>query len=344
MKERKHMRELKIDPKLQTLFKPLPKEELEELREKLIKKYDGTPLYVWKKNIIVDGHNRYPILKENSIDFNIENVEDFLGKNCTRSDVMQWMVSHQQARRNLTPGELIYANSMVADEIALENKEKVSKAISESNKNRNSNSVQMDANEIKTRDRSTNTREQVAKMSGVGAGTVARYDAVMKSDNEELKKKVQTGEVKIGTAYREIKDKEKNPVKNKEVNSYKEITHQYSGTQNSGHFGEYCESAKTTDKTFTEEDVIKAYEDTKTLKNALDMLNIKDEFNTFGEDVNERLNTYKNRLFNIYHIQEKISETEKQYAINVLNNLITNINEIINTIKGEKNYGKETIN
>lgn len=82
------------------------------------------------------------------------------------------MVSHQQARRNLTSGELIYANSMVAEEIALENKEKVSKAISESNKNRNSNSVHLDANETKTRDRSTNTREQVAKMSGVGAGTV----------------------------------------------------------------------------------------------------------------------------------------------------------------------------
>lgn len=343
------MRELKIDPKLQVLFKPLPKEELEELREKLITKYDGTPLYVWKKDIIVDGHNRYPILKENSIDFNIENVEDFLGKNCTRSDVMQWMVSHQQARRNLTPGELIYANSMVADEIALENKERISKAVSESNRNRilKSNSVQMDGNEIKNKKSHispTHTREQVAKMSGVGAGTVARYDAVMKSDNEELKKKVQTGEVKIGTAYREIKGKEKTPIKPKEVNTYKDITHQYSGTQSSGHFGEYCESEKTTDKTFTQADVIKAYEDTKTLKNALDMLNIKDEFNTFGEDVNERLNTYKNRLFNIYHIQEKISETEKEYAIDVLSNLITNINEIINTIKGEKNYGKETIN
>ena len=52
---------------------------------------------------------------------------------------------------------------MVAEEIALENKEKVSKAVSESNKNRNSNSVHLDANETKTRDRSTNTREQVAK-------------------------------------------------------------------------------------------------------------------------------------------------------------------------------------
>lgn len=107
------------------------------------------------------------------------------------------MVSHQQARRNLTPGELIYANSMVAEEIALENKEKVSKAISESNKNRNSNSVHLDANETKTRDRSTNTREQVAKMSGVGAGTVARYDAVMNSNDEILKQEVLSGETSI---------------------------------------------------------------------------------------------------------------------------------------------------
>ena len=29
------------------------------------------------------------------------------------------------------------------------------------------------------RDYSSNTRQQVAKMSGVGTGTVARYDAIM---------------------------------------------------------------------------------------------------------------------------------------------------------------------
>lgn len=38
--------------------------------------------------------------------------------------VMQWMLSHQETRRNLSPGELIYANSMIAEEIAAENKEK----------------------------------------------------------------------------------------------------------------------------------------------------------------------------------------------------------------------------
>lgn len=120
---------------------------------------------------------------------------------------MQWMIAHQQARRNLSAGELIFANSMVAEEIALENEERKR----EGNRkgaditNGKAVSVQMDAERNQTRDRSTNTREQVAKMSGVGTGTVARYDAVMKSDNEDLKRKVQTDEVKIGTAYREVK-------------------------------------------------------------------------------------------------------------------------------------------
>lgn len=39
-----------------------------------------------------------------------------------------------------------------------------------------------------TRDRSTNTREQVAKMSGVGTGTVARYDAIMKTESANKKR------------------------------------------------------------------------------------------------------------------------------------------------------------
>lgn len=100
---------------------------------------------------------------------------------------MQWMISHQDARRNLSPGELIYANSMVADEIALENKEKMLEGTLNSHEVRKKDGcVQMDTPKNNVRDRSTNTREQVAKMSGVGTGTVARYDAIYNSDDEVL--------------------------------------------------------------------------------------------------------------------------------------------------------------
>lgn len=99
---------------------------------------------------------------------------------------MQWMISHQDARRNLSPGELIYANSMVAEEIALENKEKQLSTLKQNQTN--NRSVQMDKTESDERSHTapTHTREQVAKMSGVGTGTVARYDAIMKTEDEEI--------------------------------------------------------------------------------------------------------------------------------------------------------------
>lgn len=101
---------------------------------------------------------------------------------------MQWMISHQQARRNLTPGELIFANSMVAEEIAEENKKKQLSTLKQNQNGENNRSVQMDKTVEKPKPHTspTHTREQVAKLSGVGTGTVARYDAVMKSDDEEL--------------------------------------------------------------------------------------------------------------------------------------------------------------
>lgn len=74
----------------------------------------------------------------------------------------------------LPKGELIYANSMVAEEIALENKKKQLSTLKQNQDNR---SVQMDGTrneEKKSHTSPTHTREQVAKMSGVGTGTVAR--------------------------------------------------------------------------------------------------------------------------------------------------------------------------
>ena len=113
------------------------------------------------------------------------------------------MIAHQDARRNLSPGELIYANSMVAEEIALENKErKVEGGRAGADvTNGKTACVQMDA----SRERSTNTREQVAKMSGVGAGTVARYDGQdMPIMAAGLTAKGISHTIKIGRRYRSL--------------------------------------------------------------------------------------------------------------------------------------------
>lgn len=90
---------------------------------------------------------------------------------------MQWMISHQDARRNLSPGELIYANSMVTEEIALENKEKMSIGGKVGADITNNKSVTLQLECERNNDRkNTWTDSQTAKKAGVGVGTVARYD------------------------------------------------------------------------------------------------------------------------------------------------------------------------
>ena len=323
------MRELKTDPKLEALFKPLSKEKLDELEEKISTKYDGTPLYVWKRNIIVDGHNRYPIMKKHNIDFNVENVEDFLGEDCTKSDVMQWMISHQDARRNLTPGELIFANSMVAEEIALENKKKrlEGNRLGADVANGKAVSVQMDAE----RDRTTNTREQVAKMSGVGAGTVARYDAIMKTDDEELKKKVQTGEVKIGTAYREIREKETRICKvcGKEKKIIDFFGNDTICKECARKEAEKNVSApKMQSKSIQTENIKDIYEDVLTAKNAKDQINQDYELSWLNETCTDFISQVNDRLFDLLCVVEKMDKEHIEEVNSVFENFVSNVFDI----------------
>lgn len=51
----------------------------------------------------------------------------------------------------------------------------------------------------------THTREQVARLSGVGTGTIARYNRVMNSDDEDLKGKVLVNEVSINAGYEKVR-------------------------------------------------------------------------------------------------------------------------------------------
>ena len=92
----------------------------------------------------------------------------------------------------MNDAEKIYANDKVAAQRIREENEKrklEGNSLGGDIKNGNVVCAQMDAKHIedKPRDRSTNTREQRAKMSGVSSGTISRYDIVMKSDDEDSK-------------------------------------------------------------------------------------------------------------------------------------------------------------
>ncbi len=100
------------------------------------------------------------------------------------------LIIYQNAIRNMCEAEKIYANDKVsARRIEEENEKKIKEGYSKERRSEKSSCVQMDAgSNVQQRDRSTNTREQRAKIAGVSAGTVARFNKVMNSDDEELKK------------------------------------------------------------------------------------------------------------------------------------------------------------
>ncbi|RKI37063.1 hypothetical protein D7V96_24115 [bacterium D16-59] len=50
----------------------------------------------------------------------------------------------------------------------------------------------------------THTDKEIAKMAGVGTGTVARFNKVMDAADDELKKCVQSGKTSISAGYKEL--------------------------------------------------------------------------------------------------------------------------------------------
>ncbi|GJM65064.1 ParB N-terminal domain-containing protein [Persicobacter diffluens] len=101
---------LDILPELDLLIPRPNQEEIELLEESILKEGLREPISVWKhegKQIIVDGHNRYAILKRNNlpIEINIIHFEDI-------ESVKDWMIDTQLGRRNLTDEKRAYLIGM----------------------------------------------------------------------------------------------------------------------------------------------------------------------------------------------------------------------------------------
>lgn len=90
---------LKIDPEFSAQIFPRSFDELHQLELNMIR--DGKltdPIIVWNKTIL-DGHNRYNILRKHSfIEYEIKEMEF-----SSRQEALIWICNHQLGRRNLTP-------------------------------------------------------------------------------------------------------------------------------------------------------------------------------------------------------------------------------------------------
>lgn len=185
------MKELKINQELKDFIPPLSGEEKKQLEDSLLKYgYKGAPIYTWH-DYIVDGHNRYELCRKHNINYPIEELD--LGEDATIIDVMEWMINTQLGRRNLPPAQRL----AVMDKFKKKIQEHAKENQSLGGGDKKSEFAKNRVSPIGEKRPITHTDKELAKLVGVGTGTIARYNRVMNSDDEELKRKVLADEVKI---------------------------------------------------------------------------------------------------------------------------------------------------
>lgn len=103
---------------------------------------------------------------------NLKNTPLLLGDDATIIDVMEWMINTQLGRRNLPPAQRLAVMDKFKKKIQEQARENMSIGGS-SNKKGSPIGEPLIENKIRT-------DKELAKMAGVGTGTVARFNKVMK--------------------------------------------------------------------------------------------------------------------------------------------------------------------
>lgn len=160
---------LKIDPEFSAQILPLSFDELHQLELNMIR--DGKltgPIIVWNKTIL-DGHNRYNLLKKHSfIEYEIKELEL-----SSRQEALIWICNHQLGRRNLTPERRKYL---------IGKRYEAEKQVSQ-NRGNQYTSAKKDATDqndpCQNKSGSHVTRQRIANETGTSEGYVQRAEKYM---------------------------------------------------------------------------------------------------------------------------------------------------------------------
>ena len=91
-----------IDEEFSRLLPPLEEHEFCSLEDDILIHGCMNPLVLWN-DILIDGHNRYNIVRKHNLPFKTISLEFD-----SRDEVISWMITIQIYRRNLTPMQLTY--------------------------------------------------------------------------------------------------------------------------------------------------------------------------------------------------------------------------------------------
>ena len=196
--------DLKIDDDFKNLLPPLDAETYTALEKDIVSNGVLDPVITWN-GFIADGHNRYSICKAH----HIEEVQTKPLNKATKSDVMQWIVDHQFAKRNLTKSEQIILLAKVEAQIAKEAEQKHrdnggDRRSAEYKKTATSNLTEA----IGKKERAPETAEIMAKKLGVSKNTYKDMKTIVEKGTPEQIKRMDEGgkENGVSTIAREIRD------------------------------------------------------------------------------------------------------------------------------------------
>lgn len=198
------MKDLMIDPELKDLLPPLTDEEYKRLEKNILENgFDKNfPIMEWH-GYIADGHNRYSICQKH----NIEPVIGTLAYD-TKEEVMQWMLDIQLGRRNLIPIQRI----AVAEKYRpiYERQAKERQAEYHGNQYDKKSGLTGNLPQVQnSKERNPTTDKILSGIAGVSEKTYRMGAKVLKSDNEDIKQRVLSGEISISAGYKELMQSKK---------------------------------------------------------------------------------------------------------------------------------------
>ena len=191
--------ELKINEKFRSVAPPLSENELRLLKEDILANGCRDPLVAWN-GVIVDGHHRYDICRENGIPFQVMEIA-FTDEN----EALVWIAKNQLGRRNL--------NAFQRCELVLP----LEPALAAEAEKRRKAGISLYRQTGENGEGGRKTRDILAEMAGVSHGLLSQVKTILNSDDEETKQEVRRGKIRINTAYKRIVEPMAPPKVNKEL-------------------------------------------------------------------------------------------------------------------------------
>ena len=188
------IKDLTVDKEFEELLSVLTPEELKNLENSILQYGMLDPIKIWQEPdtgewIIIDGHNRYNILKKHEIDWHYWQDYKIMAELETREDVKQWMLEQQLGRRNLSPEEKY--------DIVQKFKDMFQKRAKEN---------QSAGGKGKSNLREVNVQKEMAKATGVSVGSYDKLDYVKKHGSKEINQQLHDKEISIDKAYQMVKN------------------------------------------------------------------------------------------------------------------------------------------